>query len=299
MDEAEASWSLILQDFHGILIVLRADGTIRYSQPPLPPSTSQDSATLAEIVHPDDADVVLEALSRLRNSDAETVTFLMRLRQQADWHLYEATARNLLDEPLVQAIVVNGEDITRRTQLEESLAQLASRDELTGLVNRAAFLDHVELALARSGASTETGVFFVDIDDFRGLVERAGTEVGDQLLVRVAEGMRSRVREGAIAARLGGDEFALLCENVAGSAEAAKIAKRLADLLSKPVTAGEEDISVAVSIGVGLASSGRVQAATLVRHAEVAMYRARRGRARYEIFRGRRRSTQGSPSTPA
>ncbi len=109
----------------------------------------------------------------------------------------------------------------------------------------------------------------------------------------LADRMRAGVREDAIASRLGRDEFAFLCENVTGSAEAAQIAKRAAELLSEPVVTDGEDVHVTVSVGVALGRAP-VQAATLLRHAEVAMYRARRGRARYEIFRRRRRSAAGS-----
>lgn len=246
------------------------------------------------MVHPDDAEIVRETVATLRTGGPETVTFVARLRGDDGWRSYEATARNLLDEPLVRAIVLNIEDVTERKRLEDRLARLARQDNLTGLVNRAVFLDCLELALARSAEPSHTAVFFVDVDDFRGLVERVGTEAGDRLLMTIADRMRTGVCDGATAARLGRDEFALLCDNVAGAADAARIAKRTLDLLSEPVVVDGHEIQVAVSLGVALGRAGPLQAATLLRHAELAMYRARRGRARYEVFRRRRRSPTGS-----
>lgn len=290
-------WHLMLQDSRGRLILLSADGVVTFCVPSVEGLVvaKEGSATpFADLVHPDDAEVVRDAVARLGAGDAETATFVLRLPDGQGWRWYDATARNMLDEPLVQAIAVNLEDVTRQKNLEERLARLAHHDELTGLVNRAVFLDALELTLARSAERSQTGVFFVDIDDFRGLVERVGTRVSDQVLITVGDRMRTEVRGGATAARLGRDEFAVLCENVAGADEAAQIAKRMADLLSEPVLIDGNEIRVSVSIGVALGRSTSLQAATLLRHAEVAMYRARRGRARFDIFRGRRRSDTGA-----
>ena len=293
---SELRWRLMLQDARGGLILLSADGAVVFSVPAIEgllfPEDGSPRA-LADIVHPDDAEVVRDAVASLRTDDAETVAFVTRLPGEKGWRWCDATARNMLGEPLVRAIAVNIEDVTRQKELEDRLAMVARHDELTGLANRAVFLDAFELSLSRSAGRSQTGVFFVDIDDFRGLVERVGTKVGDRLLITVGDRMRTDVRDGAIAARLGTDEFAVLCDNVAGSEEAAQIAKRMVDVLSGPVFIDDDEISVSVSVGVALGRSGSLQAATLLRHAEVAMYRARRGRARFDIFKGRRRSQRG------
>ena len=294
---SELRWRLMLQDAHGGLLLVSREGAVLLSLPPLEGllvSGDGSPPPLVAIVHPDDADIVRDALARLLSSGVETVGFLTRLRREDGWRWYGATARNLLDEPLVRAIVVNIEDVSERKELSDRLARLARHDDLTGLVNRAVFLDCVELALARSVEPSQTAVFFVDIDDFRGLVERVGVQVADRLLMALADRMRTGVCDGAVAARLGRDEFALLCDDVASAAHAAEIAKRTADLLSESVVVDGGTVQVDVSIGVALGRTGPLQAATLLRHAELAMYRARRGRARYEVFRRRR----WSPTAP-
>jgi diguanylate cyclase (GGDEF)-like protein len=266
---SDLRWRLMLQDAPGRLIVLSAEGAVVLSVPPLGGLLlSEDGSTppLAAIVHPDDADIVSETVSRLCTGGRKTDSFVMRLRGDDGWRWYEATARNLLDEPLVGAIVVNIGDVTERKGLEERLARLARQDDLTGLVNRAVFLDCVELALARAAEPSKTAVLFVDIDNFRGLVERVGIQAGDRLLMTVADRMRTGLCEGATAARLGRDEFALLCDNVASAADGARIAKRTVDLLSEPAIIDGEEIQVGVSIGVALGRSGPLQAATLLRH---------------------------------
>jgi diguanylate cyclase (GGDEF)-like protein len=299
--ESEIRWRLILAGSRQRVILLSAEGAVLFSQPPLEPGLvlHQDGtpAALADIAHPDDADIVRDSVTELAAGEVDTTQFVTRLPGEDGWHAYEASARNLLDEPLVGAIVVNLDDVTREKELEQRLARLTRHDDLTGLVNRAVFLDHLELALGRSLGRSHTAVFFVDIDDFRGFVQRAGDKVGEQVLMTVADRIRTGVRQDAMAARLGRDEFALLCENIAGSTEVGQIAKHMAELLSEPLVIDGEAFSVPVSIGVALTSAGRAQPATMLRHAELAMQRARRGRARYEIFRGRRRSPTGSDLT--
>ncbi|MDQ4024416.1 MAG: diguanylate cyclase [Actinomycetota bacterium] len=217
---SELRWRLMLQDARGGLILLSADGTVVFSVPAigdLPFPEDGSPRALADVVHPDDAEVVRGAVASLRTGDAKTVAFVTRLPGERGWRWCNATARNMLGEPLVRGIAVSIEDVTRQKELEDRLATLARHDELTGLVNRAVFLDSLELALDRYADGSQAGVFFVDIDDFRGLVERVGPRVGDRLLVTIADRMRTDVRDGAIAARLGGDEFAVLCDNIAGS----------------------------------------------------------------------------------
>lgn len=296
-------WGLLLQGSQEGLTVLSADGTVLLRLPPEEPgAVDVDVAmrkTFADHVHPEDAEVVDDALAALLSSPGEAATFIARLGADGDWRWYESVARNLLEEPLVGAIVVNSRDITQSRQLEERLSQLAIRDELTGLLNRVTFLDQLELAMARSSGTSRIAVFFIDIIDFRGFVDRYGTSVGDQLLMTVAERLETGVHGGAAAARLGGDEFALVCEDVSSAAEAADTAKQITSILGLPLSAGDAEVRASVSIGVALGTSGMVQPATLLRHAEVAMYRARRGQMHFDIYKTRRQSRSNSEPPPS
>ena len=152
--------------------------------------------------------------------------------------------------------------------------------------------------MARSSGTSRIAVFFIDIIDFRGFVGRYGTSVGDELLVMVADRLKTGVRDGPTAARLGGDEFALVCEDVSNAAEAADIAKQITGVLGEPLSVGDAEVRASVSIGVALGTSGMLQPATLLRHAEVAMYRARRGRMHFDIYKARRQSRSNSEPPP-
>ncbi len=105
---------------------------------------------MADEAHPEDVEVVTDALGTALVSPGELVGFVARFGGPDEWAWYESVATNLLDEPMVGAIVVNSWDLTETKRLEQRLAEMAVRDELTGLVNRTAFLDQIEMALARS-----------------------------------------------------------------------------------------------------------------------------------------------------
>ena len=178
-------------------------------------------------------------------------------------------------------------DITERKRAERQLLYDALHDPLTGLPNRSYFMSRVDQARAEAARSSRRlfGIMFLDIDRFKVVNDSLGHYVGDQLLVSVAERLKSCLRPGDTICRLGGDEFAILVENLTGVGDATQIAERIQQELETPVRVGDQDMYAAVSIGIALSSTGRQPAEELVRDADIAMYRAKsRGKARYEVF---------------
>lgn len=177
-------------------------------------------------------------------------------------------------------------DITERKELEARLAHQAFHDSLTGLPNRLLFLEHLERALGRARRQgNRVGVLFMDLDNFKYVNDSLGHEAGDQLLISVAERLREAVRPGDTVARLGGDELTVLLEEVADAREATQIAERIERVLRAPLTLEGREVFVGASIGITLSSSTQDQPEKLLRHADLAMYRAKnKGKARHEIF---------------
>ncbi len=177
-------------------------------------------------------------------------------------------------------------DITARKELEKQLEHQAFHDTLTGLPNRALFLDRLEHALARSERSTSgIAVLFLDLDRFKYVNDSLGHEVGDQLLVAVGSLLQGCVRPGDTVARLGGDEFTILLEDVERPDEAVYIAERITAGLRAPFTLGRHELYITTSIGIVFSSPERNRMSDLLRSADMAMYRAKsHGRARYEVF---------------
>jgi diguanylate cyclase (GGDEF)-like protein len=166
---------------------------------------------------------------------------------------------------------------------EDAMHQ-AFHDSLTGLPNRALFLDRLELAYARARRSgLPIAVLFMDLDSFKHVNDSLGHAAGDELLVLVAGRLRRWVRPSDTAARFGGDEFAILLEDLDASNGARLVAQRILDSLREPFEIQGQEVSVGASIGI--ASSANPGSDDLLRNADLAMYRAKGlGKARYQTF---------------
>ena len=177
-------------------------------------------------------------------------------------------------------------EISARKQAEAELAHAATHDPLTGLPNRALFLDRLAMALGRAQRlPAAAGVLLFDLDRFKVVNDSLGHAAGDHLLVEVADRLRQIVRPGDTVARLGGDEFIMLCEGLNGEIDAIGIADRVAEILSGTFALDEAEVTVSASVGIAVASGPRRDPSSLVRDADAAMYRAKeRGRNRWELF---------------
>jgi diguanylate cyclase (GGDEF)-like protein len=162
----------------------------------------------------------------------------------------------------------------------------AHHDHLTGLPNRAAFMDAAKRALAASnGDGTLTAVIFVDFDDFKPVNDRLGHVAGDALLLAAAQRLSSAVRPDDLVARLGGDEFVVLLGGGTSEDEASSVAMRLIDSLRVPFQVAGEAIPLSASAGVALGLAGETNPAELLHRADEAMYAAKAGgRNRLEVF---------------
>lgn len=178
-------------------------------------------------------------------------------------------------------------DISQRRVFEARLIHQATTDALTGLANRAAFLEHLESVVARCDAGTlrDCAVLFLDLDRFKVINDSLGHLVGDRLLVAVAQRLRMSVRPGDVVARLGGDEFALLVEGMDGPARADELAARVHRMMAQPFLLGNNQLFASVSIGIVHRAGQDDTSEDLLRNADIAMYRSKRaGRACTEVF---------------
>jgi diguanylate cyclase (GGDEF)-like protein/PAS domain S-box-containing protein len=197
----------------------------------------------------------------------------------------ESVFLNLLHDENVGGVVVTARDVTERRALQQQLAHQAFHDSLTGLANRALFIDRVTHALEMTRRSTSlVGVLFIDLDDFKTVNDSLGHAAGDELLVAVSARLLDCMRGEDTCARLGGDEFAILIENVGGPEAAIVVARRVLDALSKPMQIIGSQVSVQASVGIALGSNS-VSTSELLRNADLAMYRAKGdGKHRYALF---------------
>jgi diguanylate cyclase (GGDEF)-like protein/PAS domain S-box-containing protein len=297
---SEERFRALVQHGSDVIAIIGHDGGVRYMSPSVERVLGRDpdwcSGQAAQAwIHPDDLAAAAGAFEQaLRDPQARPVLEIRVQHRDGSWRVLEAMATGVVDVPEVAGVVVNAHDVTERKQAEAALMHEALHDSLTGLPNRALFLDRLGQCLARSQRSgAATTVLFVDIDRFKVVNDSMGHFAGDKVLVAAAEAIRGVVRAADTVSRLGGDEFAICCEGVS-RAGASALAERIAEALADPIVVDGRTLYLTASIGITESRSNEDTPETMLRDADTAMYRAKeRGRARCEVFDDvlRRRAT--------
>lgn len=179
-------------------------------------------------------------------------------------------------ERLITAILL---DITERKRLEERIGRLAHFDNLTGLPNRASFLEQLDRALALAHRQQhKVGLLFLDLNGFKPVNDALGHEAGDQLLKLVAARLSAQARESDFVARLGGDEFTVILPLVQGRAAADDAAQRIAGAFGQPFDLGSGLVPLSASVGIAIYPDDAQVARDLIRIADTRMYDAKGSR---------------------
>ena len=237
----------------------------------------EEWATVADlferILHPDDRDRVLAAHTHTHEThEALSLEYRLIARDgRVVWLRDEGVV--VVDEqqePLyLQGYLL---DITREREAEQQLRQLALYDPLTGLANRAFFHERLRHAIKlRHDEGHATGLLYIDLDDFKGINDRWGHDLGDEVLHEIGKRIERSVRPGDTAARLGGDEFAVVLTEPVAPEDALGVAERLLIEIGKTLEIGSGALHTSASIGIAFGSEDE----TLLREADIAMYRAK------------------------
>ncbi len=191
--------------------------------------------------------------------------------------------RDGADRPHFLITVID--DITERRKSEEKIAYLAHHDALTGLVNRAHFVDRLDKLLASMNGEIKLAVLFLDLDHFKYVNDTFGHPLGDDLLKAVAKRLCECAGDTDTVARLGGDEFAIIQTRFTDVIEAARLAERICIEIKEPYDLNGVQAIVNVSIGIACAPDDSTRSADLMKQADVALYRAKNdGRSVFRFF---------------
>jgi len=239
-------------------------------------------------VHPDDVAMLRADIDAHRHGATPSIEHEHRMRGKNGEYRWMLARGVAVRDGAGDATRIAGSqtDITERKLAIDRLTHDAFHDALTGLPNRALFMDRLGRSTERSRrhAGHQFAVLFLDLDRFKVVNDSLGHTFGDQLLINVAERLRSALRGTDTVARLGGDEFTILLE-IDHLADAARTAERIQEELRLPFRIGEHEIFTTASIGIALSATGYERPHDVLRDADIAMYRAKsRGRGIHEVF---------------
>ncbi|MDB5823221.1 MAG: hypothetical protein JWR21_1925 [Herminiimonas sp.] len=266
----QASDSFYVHEFNGRLIDVNQRGcdALGYNR------TELLDMSLADI----DPELSLQKLeSLLESARSGQAVSLESQHRRRDGSVFPVELR-------IGAIEINGQqhllslarDISERKVLQDHIQHLAYHDALTTLPNRAMFNRSLSQALARARPSgRRLAVLFIDLDRFKNINDTLGHNAGDHLLQEMARRLRAVMREGELLARLGGDEFVVLLEDVSDAGNIALVARRVLDALVRQYPLDGQIIHITASIGISVCPDDGLDQFSLMKHADVAMYRAK------------------------
>ncbi|MFK7896872.1 MAG: putative bifunctional diguanylate cyclase/phosphodiesterase [Myxococcota bacterium] len=302
--QSESQYRALIQQASDGIIVFDAEGRINTSNPAAHELFGLDRETLhqtpmSDLFLEDEPGTDQSALVDLdAGMTARSVRRLSRSRGE-NWIWTELSARRLNDG----MVLATARNITKRMEAEQRIRHLAYFDSLTGLPNRDLFHDQIAKAIQRAGEIDKPmALLFLDIDRFKHVNDSLGHTSGDVLLTQVAQRLRSAVRGsdsiGRLAneaeaeerkaggvSRLGGDEFTIVVTDLDHPQDAARVARRVLDAMSRPIAIGEQEIFTGCSIGIAVWPDDGDNSEELLRSADLAMYHAKGvGGQSYQFF---------------
>jgi diguanylate cyclase (GGDEF)-like protein/PAS domain S-box-containing protein len=314
----QAHFGALVQHASDVVLVVDAAGTVLEASPSVAHRLGHRPETLvgrelADLIAPDDQALVRADFAQI--TGRATGGGRRRPSAPCEWRVVhadgaprwlEVLCTNLVNDPAVRGVVINGRDVSERKALELELTHQAYHDALTGLVNQARFRKLVEGTLDRrragrgvndgQGNRTSVAVLYIDLDEFKPVNDSFGHGAGDRVLEIVTDRLLDATRGSDVVARVGGDEFAVMLEHVRDTNEATAVAGRILDRIHEPITVDGVTVIVGASIGIACTETGNSASRNepsaaaawcelLLRDADEAMYLAKaRGGRRVEVY---------------
>ncbi len=250
---------------------------------------------------PDQVTERARLLALRTNQPEQTLNVLAQLAQESpglptEWNLIRADGNAMVAEMSVTELtndhgeltgyVAMAHNVTSRRDAENQLQHMALHDSLTALPNRNMLQEQLKACLALAERDGQAmAMMFLDLDRFKKINDSLGHHIGDNVLIEVARRLRAAMRTSDIVARLGGDEFVVLLPRIAEHGDGERVAAKLLEAFAEPLRIGPHELRVTPSIGLALYPEHGLDAITLMRHADLAMYQAKsEGRNRVQVY---------------
>lgn len=307
LDEVDEMRRVIVHHAPYAIMVLNRSGVIQAVNPAgeallgYPASELIGRSTTQRFFDPDEVAAQAKLLALRLNHPIQELQVLAHLAKASpglptEWTLLRADGRRIVAELSVTLLsdetsqmtgyLAMAHDVTSRTEAEQRLQHQAQHDALTGLPNRNMVQEQLKAAvnLCERGGK-HLALMFLDMDRFKKINDTLGHHVGDSVIVEVAHRLRAGMRTSDIVARLGGDEFVILLPQISQPADGEMVAQKVMDLFEAPVRVGPHELRITPSIGLVVYPTHGVDAGTLMRHADLAMYQAKnQGRNRVQLY---------------
>ncbi len=294
LDESEKKFRQLAANVPEVFWTTDPDlGRITYVSPAYEKIFGRSAALLLEnatewfdAIHPEDRVRVMASHGRNSGGKIDEEFRIVRPDGEVRW-LHNRAFPVMDDSGHATMITGVAEDITSRKLGEQKLQHMAHYDNLTELPNRSLFYDRLQQTIVHSRRMDRSAaVVFVDVDHFKLVNDTMGHAAGDQLLRQVARRLESAVRPGDTVGRFGGDEFALILSDLASPGDTARVAQKLMSVLHEVFVIEGRELFVTASAGVTLFPEDGDDADTLIKNADVAMYRAKElGRDAYQFYK--------------
>ncbi|MDB5059981.1 MAG: hypothetical protein JWO59_3453, partial [Chloroflexi bacterium] len=278
---SEARFRALVQHASDVITVLDAAGNIVYQSPAITPLMGYDAddigSTIFTRIHPDDASAAQAAFAHCLSAPGQSVTIELRSRHRdGSWRYLEVVGTNQIHEPAIRGVILNTRDITERKQAEAALRHQAMHDSLTDLPNRVLVHEHLGTVLAVAQRTVQpVGLLLLDLDRFKEVNDSLGHHIGDLLLRQVATRLKQALGATETIARLGGDEFAIILP-AADAAGSTAVAQLVLSALEPHFQVEQHLLDLGGSIGIAVYPEHGNDVQALLRHADVAMYVAKR-----------------------
>ncbi|HEX4328865.1 MAG TPA: EAL domain-containing protein [Burkholderiales bacterium] len=285
---SEALHRFLVASSPDVIFILDGDGSFSFVSDGVLPLLGQSAAELLGtgffwLVADEDLERARTTVMQMRAGDACAIE--LRLKHQkpgTGYRHFELKLASLTKtSPEWQQAKLPGEygiygvarDVTEKKVAHDRLAFQACHDALTGLPNRALFVDRLELAIVQAKRSQQTfAVVFVDLDRFKIINDTYGHLKGDVILEQVGERLKATLRESDTLARLGGDEFIILLSNIRGAEDAGLVANKIVEDMVKPFMLDGREMLLSSSLGIAMFPQDGDDSETLMRHSDIAMY---------------------------
>ncbi len=292
---SEQRFRTLVEDANDVIYTLDLAGSFQYLSPNLRDILGLAPEDVvgrhfATIVHADDLPRCETFLQRLLSTRSKQSGLEYRVRHgDGGWRWHVTNASPLLDaNGALSGMIGIGHDISQRKLAEDQTFRLAHYDALTNLPNRGLFFERLEQAMREAERKDgQLAVMFLDLDRFKPINDNHGHAVGDRVLQALAERLRACLRDADTIGRIGGDEFLLLLPEVGNARDASVVAEKLVRRVQTPLNIEGLHLEISCSIGIALYPVHGRDGTVLVRHADEAMYEAKRaGRDQVRLFDG-------------